>query len=163
MNRRLTEQCIRTTCRQLLKREGGVSGRELRRELRERFGAVGKAARVFRIWREESLRKAASEHVPSSMEELQARVLAAESKAADNQARAELAEFREQAHQDHWAAKIDRLRQESRGAHSYLAEIRTLQEQVLKLSHELQNARAVRAADCSATEPQGIGDGDFTR
>jgi hypothetical protein len=128
-----------------LNKKGRVSGRELRRELHERFGAVGKTARLFHIWREESQRVAAAQaasQLPTDVLELQAKLLSAESVAADNQARAERAEYRERAHQDHWAAEIDRLRQQAVSQPAYLAEIRALQQQVLKLSHELQNARA---------------------
>ena len=53
MNRRLAEELIRSTCRELIAKHGSVSGRGLRAELRRRFGAVGKTERVFRIWREE--------------------------------------------------------------------------------------------------------------
>ncbi len=53
MNHRLSEERIRSTCRELVATLGSVSGRRLRTELRRRFGAVGKTERVFRIWREE--------------------------------------------------------------------------------------------------------------
>jgi len=48
MSRQLAEHRIRTTCRELIANNGRVSGRALRRELRVRFGAVGKTARSFR-------------------------------------------------------------------------------------------------------------------
>jgi hypothetical protein len=53
VNQRLSEERIRSTCRELIVRHGSVSGRRLREELRRRFGAVGKTERVFRIWRGE--------------------------------------------------------------------------------------------------------------
>lgn len=43
---------------------------------------------------------------------LQRRLVVAETAAAEYLKRAELAEFREQAHQEHWAMEVDRLRQE---------------------------------------------------
>jgi hypothetical protein len=89
-----------------------VSGRQLRRELKNRYGAVGKTARVFAIWREEVALAA----VPVDVAELKSRLAAAEAQAAENLARAERAEFREQAHQDKWAMEIDRLRQELKAA-----------------------------------------------
>ena len=143
MNLRLGEERIRRTCRELLAGSDRVSGRALRRELRTRFGAVGKTARVFQIWREES---APPVSAPASTEspdvaELQQRLRVAEAAAADNLARAERAEFREQAHQDHWMMEIDRLREQLRAQPKYAAEIRGLQEQVLRLSAELQAAR----------------------
>jgi hypothetical protein len=145
MNRRLSEPQIRKTCRDLMGNKGPISGRRLCRELRERFGAVGKATRVFKIWREELLavtaRSLPAVEVPLELVELQRRLIVAESAASENLARAERAEYRERAHQEKWAAEIDRLRQEARGQPAYLAEIRSLQQQVLRLSHELQDAR----------------------
>jgi hypothetical protein len=66
----------------------------------------------------------------------------AEAAAAENQARAERAEYREEAHQAHWALEIDRLREQLRSQPKYAAEIRALQDQVMRLSAELQAARA---------------------
>ena len=111
MNLQLSDQRIRATCRELLKQPGSISGRALCQELRTRFGAVGKTARVFRIWREESASLTAAQ-LPGEMALLRQRVQAAEAAAAEALKRAELAEFREQAHQDHWALEVDRLRQE---------------------------------------------------
>jgi len=141
MNEKLAEQRIRTVCRDLIAGGERVTGRSLRRTLRERFGAVGKTARVFRIWREEVL----ASSVPSVMDEpadLHRRLQAAESSATENRARAERAEYREEAHQEHWAMEIDRLREQLRAQPKYAAEIRQLQEQVLRLSVELQVARS---------------------
>ena len=113
MNRRLTDLQIRATCRALLARDADLTGRQLRRELKSRFGAVGKTERVFEIWREETrevLRAKAAAALPIDVAELQRRVESAEVAAAENLKRAELAELREQAHQEHWALKIDELR-----------------------------------------------------
>jgi hypothetical protein len=71
---------------------------------------VGKTERVFAIWREETAAKA----VPADVADLKRRLTVAEAAAAENLARAERAEFREQAHQDKWAMEVDRLRQELR-------------------------------------------------
>jgi hypothetical protein len=113
MNRRLTELQIRATCRALLVRDANLTGRQLRKELKNRFGAVGKTARVFQLWREETAtlqRARAAAALPTEVAELQRRLQIAETAAAENLKRAELAELREQAHQDHWALKIDELR-----------------------------------------------------
>src|SRR6266404_2260291 len=120
MNLRLTDQRIRATCRELLRTRGAVSGRQLCAELRERFGAVGKTQRVFRIWREElvAVGVPAAPAVPLEIAELQRRLAAAETVAAENLARAERAEYREQAHQEKWAGEVDRLRQELKAARS---------------------------------------------
>jgi hypothetical protein len=111
VNLQLSEASIRATCRELLKTHGNLSGRRLCTELRTRYGAVGKTVRVFRIWREESANLQAAQ-MPGEIALLKQRVQAAEAVAAEYLKRAELAEFREQAHQDHWAGEIDRLRQE---------------------------------------------------
>ena len=113
MNRRLTEFQIRTTCRALIARDASLTGRQLRKELKSRFGAVGKTARVFQLWREETermRREIAAAALPTEVAELQHRLQIAETTAAENLKRAELAELREQAHQEHWALKIDELR-----------------------------------------------------
>ena len=115
MNRRLSDLQIRSTCRALLRNNLYISGRQLRRELQNRFDAVGKTERVFQIWREamaEQTRATVLSALPTDVAELQRRLQAAETQAAANLKRAELAEYREQAHQDHWSLEIDKLRQE---------------------------------------------------
>jgi hypothetical protein len=120
MNQRLTEHAIRATCRELMKGGGRVSGRKLCVELRARFGALGKTERVFRIWREEVGARARAEilaerpALPADVVELQRRLAAAEVSAAENLARAERAELREEAHQEKWGMEVDRLRMEIR-------------------------------------------------
>jgi hypothetical protein len=160
VNCQLSEIQIRSTCRELIARGKLISGRRLRRELAERFGAVGNTARVFQIWREETRevasvppprassfdaalpRDAADSALPSDVIELQRRLQIAEVAAADNLARAERAEFREQAHQDHWAMEVDRLRQEALARPNQLAQIRTLSDQVHRLTVELHAVRS---------------------
>jgi hypothetical protein len=112
MNLQLSEERIRATCRDLNEKHGQVSGRRLAQELRARFGAVGKTTRIFRIWREECAPALSRPQLPGDVLLLQRRVIAAEAAAAEYLKRAELAEFREQAHQDHWAREVDRLRLE---------------------------------------------------
>jgi hypothetical protein len=114
MNRRLTELQIRSTCRALLAKDANLTGRQLRKELNKRFGAVGKTERVFRVWREEQQKTqttSAATALPADVAELQRRLKIAEATAAENLKRAELAEYRERAHQDHWAMELDRLKQ----------------------------------------------------
>lgn len=124
MNQRLSEFDIRSACRELMTSEGTISGRRLCAELRRRFGAIGKTERVFRIWREEMSARARAAMVaaieaeasalPTEVVELQRRLAAAEQSAAENLARAERAEYREEAHQEKWAMEVDRLRMEVR-------------------------------------------------
>ena len=115
MNQRLSDQRIRSTCRELIGARRRVSGRGLCAELRRRFGAVGKTERVFAIWREEVAKAAApvaDAKLGQEIAELRRRVVAAEAAAAENLARAERAELREEAHQEKWALEVDRLRRE---------------------------------------------------
>jgi hypothetical protein len=125
VNKRLTETQIRDVCAELMGRNANLSGRELRRELLNRFGAVGKTERVFAVWREEAqkARPAAElQSLPTNIRELQKRLSVAEAAAAQNLARAELAEYRERAHQDHWAMEIDRVKRELEEARSSAAD-----------------------------------------
>jgi hypothetical protein len=69
------------------------------------------------------------------------RLHAAETAAATASARAERAELREEAHQTRWAMEIDGLRQQLRAQPQYAAEIRRLQDQVMRLTVELHAAR----------------------
>jgi hypothetical protein len=113
MNRRLTELQIRATCCALLVCDPDLTGRQLRKELKHRFGAVGKTERVFEVWRDETKKlenAKALASLPTEVAELQRRLGIAEATAAENLKRAELAELREQAHQEHWALKVDELR-----------------------------------------------------
>jgi Plasmid replication region DNA-binding N-term len=121
MNRRLSEFQIRTTCRELIARDANLSGRQLRRELKDRFGAVGKTERVFDLWRDETQKThiaIAAAALPTDVAELQRRLRTAEATAAENLKRAELAEYRERTHQDHWAMEIDRLKQQLESQHA---------------------------------------------
>jgi hypothetical protein len=144
MNRRLSDQRIRATCRELVSTQPGrVSGRQLRAELRRRFGAAGKTARVFQIWREVVFPEMPTPDPPApalpvEVVELQRRLVVAEAAAAEMLARAERAEYREQAHQEHWAVEIDSFQPTA------AMTIRLLQEQVFKLSRELIAARGAQ-------------------
>jgi hypothetical protein len=143
MNQRLTEHLIRATCRDLKRGGARVTGRALRRALRDRFGYAGRTARVFAIWREETaapLRPGVS-NAPPHIADLQRRLAAAEAESSELLARAERAEYREMAHQDQWALEIDRLREQLREQPALAAQVRALETQVLKLTAELQAAR----------------------
>ena len=148
MNRRLSDHHIRSTCRELLAGGVRVSGRALRRVLRDRYGAAGNTDRVFEIWREESAKAAETRRpqLPTDITELQRRLQAAEQSAEALRARAERSELREEAHQRMWAMEVDKLRQEVRAQPRYAAEIRALQEQVLRLTVELHAAHRLHAA-----------------
>jgi hypothetical protein len=51
VNRKLTDHDIESTWRTLEAQFGRVGGRQLREELRARFGTPGRTDRVFSIWR----------------------------------------------------------------------------------------------------------------
>lgn len=158
MNQLLTDAAIRTTCRELLAHNPHVTGRELRQVLKQQYQAVGKTERVSRIWREEQTAQAeAGRALPMSLDQQQLleRLKAAESAAEENRQRAERAELREEAHQDRWATEVDRLRQEARAQPKYAAELRALQEQVLRLTVELHAARCLLAERHPAESPVG--------
>jgi hypothetical protein len=150
VNRRLSEQCIRATCGELVTAQPGrVSGRQLRAELRRRFGAAGKTERVFQVWREVVFPEAPASvqpapTLPVEVAELQRRLIIAETAAAEMLARAERAEYRELAHQERWAAEVDSLRQAAGHQPTAAMTIRLLQDQVFKLSRELAAARAMQ-------------------
>ena len=159
---------IRSTCCELLAAGGRVSGRTLRKTLLQRYGASGKTDRIFRIWREEITRHSelTRPQPPADIAQLQGRLAAAEQRAAESIARAERAEVREMAHQDRWAMEVDQLRQEVRNQPRYAAEIRDLQERVLRLTIELHAARRVIPVtdsapsdprSASALRPLGVG------
>ena len=117
--------------------------------MKDRFHASGKTERVFKIWREEVTAKAEEGRapvLPPDTAELLRRLTEAEATATENRQRAERAELREQAHQDRWAAEVDQLRQAVKNQPHYAAEIRNLQEQVLRLTIELHAARKLLAA-----------------
>jgi hypothetical protein len=150
VNCRITEASLRSVCRELLSRDTKVSHRALREVLRQRFGAAGKTTRVLAVWREESERAArarfereqpTSAQLPSDVRELQQRLDQAELIAEQMKTRAELAELREQSHQDHWALEVDRLREQLRAQPNYAREVRTLQGKVLHLTSELSAFR----------------------
>jgi hypothetical protein len=162
MNCRISDVRLRGVCRELLGAGRPVSHRVLRQILHERFGATGKTARVLRAWREESARRAEAatqtrDHPPApelpiDVQQLQERLEQAEAHAAEQSARAEVAELREQSHQDRWALEIDRLREQLRAQPNYAREVRTLQSTVTRLTTELAALRGALALTAAAEE-----------
>ena len=151
MNQLLTDRAIRLTCRELLKQNTRITGRQLRRTLKEKFDASGKTERVFKIWREEVAAQAEEGRAPSlppETVELLRRLTEAEAAATDNRLRAERAELRERTHQDRWAIEVDQVRNQP----NFAAEIRNLQDQVFRLTVELHAARRLLADRTTDTE-----------
>jgi hypothetical protein len=156
MNCRISDLSLRGVCRELLGAGKPVSHRVLRQILHERFGATGKTARVLRVWREELARQAVvakqaddrppGPALPIDVQQLQERLKKAEAHAAEQSDRAEVAELREQSHQDRWALEIDQLREQLRAQPNYAREMRTLQSTVIRLTAELAALRGALAA-----------------
>jgi hypothetical protein len=155
MNCRISDINLQGVCRELLRQGRPVSHRALRQVLLDRFGAAGKTARVLKVLREESARLSASKGnaepsnlpiLPAKVCDLQERLVKAESRAEEMKARAELAELREQSHQDRWGMEIDRLREQLRAQPKYAREVQTLQSTVTRLTVEVAALRGVIAA-----------------
>lgn len=140
MNQRLSEATLRALARELLGSAPACTGRHFRRMAQARFTAAGNTARMFRIWREERERWIESRRITPAGDEsvaaLGTRMRAAQEEADAQRARAERAEYREQAHQDHWALEIDRLREQLRSQPDYAAEVRRLQSRIQGLVSE---------------------------
>jgi hypothetical protein len=162
MNCRISDSRLRGVCRELLGAGRPVSHRVLRQILHDRFGASGKTARLLRVWREESARQAEAAAqandrppapaLPIDVQQLLERLKQAEAHAAEQSARAEVAELREQSHQDRWALEIDRLREQLRAQPNYAREVRTLQSTVTRLTTELAALRGALASTATAAE-----------
>jgi hypothetical protein len=130
---RLTDPQIRTVIADLRERGERVTGAALRRELASRFGARGGVSRIYRVLRESPPAD------PSHLEALEREIAATRERAA-------LAESREDAHQLHWAAQVDALRQRVRELESSHAEAHRLRGALQHSSIELQ-AALVRIAN----------------
>ena len=155
MNRLLTDHDIRSVCRELRASASAVSGRQLRQVLRTRYGAVGKTARVFRIWRETETAAAVQPLRASAVAEprdWREQLAKANATVEQYRGRVERAEAREEAHQDRWAMEVDQLRQALRTQPQYAAENRKLQDLVLRLTAELNAARLLLAGTTHAVD-----------
>lgn len=92
---------------ELRSRDRKLTGSSLREELKRRFGVRCGTQRIYRLI-------CTSQGTPATKEfDEAAHVIAKLTEERDTAlARAELAEYRERAHQDRWAGEIDTLRQE---------------------------------------------------
>ena len=109
MYQKLSDAVIAETCRELLQLQRRVTVRRVSEELRRRYRASGKNARVARILREQSehLAMPSYEGTPDAeIARLQAALREAERQRAEAIARAELSEQRERSHQDLWAQRV---------------------------------------------------------
>lgn len=134
----LSDTAIRAVLLQLQQGGGPVSCAQLRRELRVRTGRAGGVRRVYRLW------KASMPAPPvadASIETLQMRIAQLESEVVSVRGRAELAEHREQCHQDAWALEIDQIRQRLKVYEHVGYRPERQAEFVLNLQRQLHTAR----------------------
>jgi hypothetical protein len=141
MNRLLTDEQIRSTCRQLSQTTRKPTTRQVSSDLRKQYGACGRSERVGEI-----LRAVLEERVPTTGTSLAAESRALKSELARANVRAVLSEKRERDHQDFYAnqyakklaqfeARLAELQRVSRGvtAEQYLR----LYQRAAELMHRL--------------------------
>ncbi|MGA2563609.1 MAG: hypothetical protein ABSF96_08620 [Steroidobacteraceae bacterium] len=138
MNRKLTDQQIVATFRDLSAHSKRVSGRALRAALRQEFGVAGKTDRIFALYR---ALKAPPSAQPADVLELRERIAEKDQLLTAALSRAERSEAREVAHQDRWANEIHNLRQTVEQLKSEAVRRKELEAQVLLLHRELQELR----------------------
>jgi hypothetical protein len=151
VNRKLTDEQIVATFRDLSARNNHVSGRSLRAALREQFGAAGKTDRIFALYR---ALKAPPSAEPVDVLDLRQRIAEQEQLLTAALNRAERSEAREVAHQDRWANEIHELRQRVEQLKSEAVRRKELEAQVLLLHRELQALRGRLARLSSEATPQ---------
>ena len=156
MYQKLSDVVIAQTCRELLQAQRRVTVRRVSEELRCRYQAKGKNARVARILREETSRMVAPsyEGTPDAeIARLQAALHEAERERAEAIARAGLSEERERSHQDLWADRFAERREEyerrlaqaiKRCERESAAQQLRLHQRIAELERE--NARLAQAA-----------------
>lgn len=103
----VTDRQVHDVIRDLAERDGRVSGAAVRAELLRRHGARGGVARIYRL-----LAQGRADTEAAEAGAQQARIRELEAALAAMTARAELAEYREIAHQDRTALEIHTLRQQ---------------------------------------------------
>jgi hypothetical protein len=152
--RHLTDSEILAGCRELLARSGPkATVRALQEVLYTRYQRRGKTTRILRLWHQ------VAEEPPTPVDEsatlARARLEVAEAEriarealnsAESERARAELAEMREQAHQDHWAMQLDGLKQQLAKALQDTVRLPQLEKHVLELHRELARVRGELAS-----------------
>ena len=143
MNRKLTDAQVASTYAALAASGRSVSGRALRAELRQRYGAVGKTARIFdlcKILRAPPISESAA--IAELRQQLnsaeRARAAALEDRDRER-ARAERSELREIAHQDRWANEIHELRRQVAELQGERTRRQSQDEMLVRLQREVQS------------------------
>lgn len=141
MNRRLSDEQLTHACGELLRREPAATVRQLRADLRARFGAVGKSTRLLATW--QSLQPPVSTGADALVWEQRCRELERErahlcALMASLEQRTVRSEAREVAQQDHWANQIHALREELEALRAQRGQRRGLDQVVEELRRERQ-------------------------
>jgi DNA repair exonuclease SbcCD ATPase subunit len=129
MPKQLADEQIRGVIESLRQQQKRVTGIAVRTELRRLFGTPGGVDRIYKLINYPP----STEIVGKSGDE----VVSLREQLALAVQRAELAEHREQAHQEKWAMEIDQLRQQLRAAQIDSRKLSEAQNQVLELRREL--------------------------
>jgi hypothetical protein len=135
MRRMLSDHDIESCIERLSRAgEGSLTARELRAELRSRFGYCGNSVRVH------GMLKAARPHtrprIAGTEQSLQDLLEAARAEATHWKQRAELATERERIHQDKWANEIHQLRETVRQLKQAAPSPGLMSDEYLKLYRE---------------------------
>jgi hypothetical protein len=136
MPKQLTDEQIRGVVQTLQQRQFRITGLAVRTELRRLYGTPGGVNRVYKLINEPQ--SAALIATPSdSYGEFVSLIEQLKEQLALAMQRAELAEHREQAHQEKWAMEIDQLRQQLRAAQIDSRKLSEAQNLVLELRREI--------------------------
>jgi hypothetical protein len=141
MNQKLTDQQIGQTVEAMRSAGQKITGRALRAALRERYGVVGKAARLALACRGVQIPAPDASLVTDLTQQLQHAELSRVAAVKERDlalARAERAEARETAHQDRWATEIHSLRESVEQLKGERLRRQTLDDQLVRLQRELQ-------------------------
>jgi len=108
MRKILSQDQITRTCKDMLRTHRRVTVRQVAQELRTRYGASGKNARIAKALRDLTKLTSLSELLTDSdtAQETAAKLYAAQELIAKLQERVSIAEDREQSHQDLWARRF---------------------------------------------------------
>ena len=135
MRRVLTDHDIESCIQRLSKAgEGTLTARELRAELRRRFGHCGNSVRVHAMLK--AANPNARPRIEGSAQSQQEVLETARAEAAHWKQRAELASERERIHQDKWANEIHQLRETVRQLKQAVPSPGLMSDEYLKLYRE---------------------------
>lgn len=132
MPKQLTDEQILGVIESVRQQNERVTGLAVRTELRRLYGVPGGVDRIYRLINEPT-----SVVLPGIQDELRDEIAVLKQQLAAAVRRAELAEHREQAHQEKWAMEIDQLRQQLRAVQIDTRKLSDAQNQVLELRREL--------------------------